>query len=108
MTFSGWEEVATVVSQVVPATLVGLFVVLYIMLSFFTMFSLVTGIINISFVTAQRQDDDRRLSAIEEHRTYFATALTNVFLATEQRHRGFLNRTEFKSTLEAHPAVLSQ
>mmetsp|Transcript_112762 Transcript_112762/g.324067 ORF Transcript_112762/g.324067 Transcript_112762/m.324067 type:complete len:864 (-) Transcript_112762:171-2762(-) len=108
MTLSGFSHIALVVSEVVPSTVVNMFIAVYIMFCFFTMLSLVSSLINVSFMAAMKQDDEERFHAVEEYRGKFAVALTNVFMASDQQSRGYLSRDEFRGALESHPNVLTQ
>lgn len=108
MTLSGWEELATVLSRVIPAPIVGLSIVGYLMMCFFTTLSLVTSLVNQSFALAHRTEEQQRTHAIEEFRVYFSGALANVFSSSDQSQRGHLEREEYRAILESHPAVFPQ
>ncbi|CAK0872017.1 unnamed protein product, partial [Prorocentrum cordatum] len=108
MTLSGWEDIAAVLSEVYPPASVSVAFVLYVMVSFFTVLSLTTGVVTDSFMTAQRDEEAFRRAQLEEHRTAFASALASVLSSCTQSRRGYLCRDEYCAALEAHPVLLSK
>lgn len=55
MTLTGWDEISYILVKVVPSFAVYATVALYIMVTSYTMLSLVTGIISESLITAQQE-----------------------------------------------------
>jgi len=108
MTLSGWDEIATVLSKVVPTMIVGVFILLYIMLCFFTMLSLLTSTVNHSFAAAHKAEEQHKIHALEDFRAHFSIALTNLFSDCAQNSTGHLGREEYKAVLENNPGVLHQ
>eukprot|EP00445_Apocalathium_hangoei_P000506 CAMPEP_0203839598 /NCGR_PEP_ID=MMETSP0359-20131031/267_1 /ASSEMBLY_ACC=CAM_ASM_000338 /TAXON_ID=268821 /ORGANISM="Scrippsiella Hangoei, Strain SHTV-5" /LENGTH=683 /DNA_ID=CAMNT_0050753661 /DNA_START=84 /DNA_END=2132 /DNA_ORIENTATION=- len=108
MTLSGWDDVASVMTAVIPPTVVGLFILVYIMLCFFAMLSLLTGMVHATLAGSEKRQEIHRLNEVEDLRASFADALTSLFSSTDLTKSGWLSRPEFKAALEGHPAVLSQ
>lgn len=105
---SGWGELALVLSAVIPPTIVGLGLLVYILLCFFAMLSLLAALVNASLVAGEKREELLRLSDVEELRASFAEALTSLFGSCDLNKSGWLSRSEFKASLDAHPAVLAQ
>lgn len=106
MTLSGWEELATILSRVVPAPVVGLSIVVYLMMCFFTTLSLVTSLVNQSFALAHSAEEQQRSNAVDDFRESFTAALSNVFSSGDQGRQGQLEREDYKAILNSHPALL--
>lgn len=106
MTLSGWDEIATVLSAVLPSSAVGLSIALYIMLCFFAMLSLGAGLVTHALGSVQRDEDQRKGYALEHYRFTLAERLMSILAACDTGNDGFLTRQDYKSALEAHPAVL--
>lgn len=66
MTLSGWGEISMVLTKVVPSPLVYGGLVLYIMVTSYTMLSLITGIISESLITSQQEYRLRKERSQEE------------------------------------------
>eukprot|EP00929_Paragymnodinium_shiwhaense_P023859 TRINITY_DN14839_c0_g1_i5.p1 TRINITY_DN14839_c0_g1~~TRINITY_DN14839_c0_g1_i5.p1 ORF type:complete len:753 (-),score=161.50 TRINITY_DN14839_c0_g1_i5:78-2336(-) len=114
MTLSGWAQISTVVSEVIPSAIVVPCIVLYMVLCCFTTFSLLSGVISDRFMTGQRMDAKMEERQLEEFRSAVAASLTHALVAgqqrsaQEQRTAGFVRREEFIAALEQHPAVLKE
>jgi len=66
MTLSDWENFANVLMQVIPAPIVFLSFVFYIMVTSYTMVSLVTAIVSESLITSQQEFKRRKLQTREK------------------------------------------
>lgn len=108
MTLSGWDHVAQILEEVLPATIIVPCIVLYVVLCSFTTVSLINGVICDSFVASQRDGERRGVQRTERHRAGFVKALTNALSSCQQNRNGYLSRDGFKMALEAHPIVITR
>lgn len=75
MTLSDWDNVAAVLVEVVPAPVVFLCFLAYIMVTSYTMTSLITGIITESLITSQADYHMRKLRVMDKKRKALAAEL---------------------------------
>lgn len=108
MTLAGWDQIALTLGEVIPGFAVSVFFVLYIMLCFFTLVSLVTGIVSDSFVSAKLEEKEQERHEFEAHRAMLTNALTNVLCSCDQSKKGYFDREEYISALDLHPAFLQK
>lgn len=66
MTLSNWDRMVLTLIKVYPASMIIGFFVLYIMITSYTMLSLITAIITDSLVTSQQEYKSRKLQSAEE------------------------------------------
>lgn len=68
MTLTGWGEIATKLTDVIPGMVVYPIIALYIMITSYTMISLITGIISESLITSQQEYRRKRLIIMDGKR----------------------------------------
>lgn len=68
MTLSGWEQIADMLSEVIPPAIVYFLFVAYLLVTSYTMISLITGIISDSLVMAQQDYRRKKLNVYEVKR----------------------------------------
>mmetsp|Transcript_34338 Transcript_34338/g.74182 ORF Transcript_34338/g.74182 Transcript_34338/m.74182 type:complete len:356 (+) Transcript_34338:118-1185(+) len=80
MTLTNWEEVSTVLVKELPPSVVYCTLVLYIMVTSYTMLSLITGIISESLITAQQEYRLRKEKLFDEKKKEISYELRNFLL----------------------------
>lgn len=75
MTLSGWEKIALMLTDVLPVPVVLFSFVLYIMVTSYTLVSLITGIISESLITSQGEYKHRKLQSMDGQRKELAATL---------------------------------
>lgn len=79
MTLSNWYEIAAALSTEWPRGFIYLFFIMYIMVTSYTMMSLITGIISESLITSQQEYKYRKLANIEKERQTLNAELKDLF-----------------------------
>lgn len=100
MTLSDWDTIVLTVSQQHNGFVVFSLAACYVLITAYTMISLITGVICEALVTAQRQDEEHRMAAIEEGQKQFAEGVKNVLISLDFDGSGTINRSEVKQALE--------
>jgi len=78
MTLTGWQEIADLISVVVPATITVPCLVLYIILFPFTLIALASASLSDHYMTLQRKDEHRRVLDLQEERASLTTELMHM------------------------------
>lgn len=80
MTLTGWDDISYTLVKVLPPAVVYPALVLYIMVTSYTMLSLITGIISESLITAQQEYRLRKDRIVEEKKKEVSFELRNFLL----------------------------
>jgi voltage-gated sodium channel len=102
MTLSNWYEIAQVLAKIYPRGLIFSCFVFYIMVTSYTMISLITGIIAESLITSQQEYKYNKLASIEKQRKAVCSELKELFtgvLEDDQDDAGNVDAEELKKSL---------
>mmetsp|Transcript_53190 Transcript_53190/g.170421 ORF Transcript_53190/g.170421 Transcript_53190/m.170421 type:complete len:768 (-) Transcript_53190:67-2370(-) len=108
MTLTGWDHIAMVLAEVIPAVIVMPSIILYILLCCFTMVSLVMGVVSDSFMTSQRDEEKLHASRVSKRCIAFAGSLSNALASSDQSRNGYITREGFKMALECDAKMSSK
>lgn len=103
MTLSNWDPIAKVLAKVYPRGLIYSCFVFYIMVTSYTMISLITGIISESLITSQQEYKYNKLAAIEKQRKALNSELKELFIGVieddDQDDAGNVDADKLKESL---------
>jgi len=111
MTLTGWADIADKVTTVVPEWLVYTVLVLYIMITSYTMISLVTGIISESLITSQQEFRRKQLTKMDGKRRGLVTELRDFLYEMhedEQDELGAIEAEDLKTSVRGDNALLDK
>jgi len=111
MTLSGWEHVCMTLVRVLPPIPVFFGFVTYIMITSYSMVSLITGIITESIAASHQDQKARRRNQIENDRIAIVTELTEFLtelLEDEMSTDGFVDAETLKNTLKGDQELFSK
>jgi len=80
MTLTNWDTVSITLGKVMPSTVVYAALVLYIMVTSYTMMSLIVGIISESLITAQQEYRQRKEKTMDEKKKEIAFELRSTLM----------------------------
>merc|ERR1719375_2955679 len=84
MTLAEWDTIVLTVSEQVNGFVVLFCAMSYILMTAYTMLSLITGVICEALVTAKNEDEQKRIAEIEEGHKAFANGLKELFLDLDE------------------------
>lgn len=100
MTLSEWDTVVLTLSRRLNGVVVLVAATGYIIVTAYTMLSLITGVICEALVTARRQDEEQRLETFEEGQRFVAATLRDLLLTFDADGSGSLNHDEVRAAVE--------
>eukprot|EP00932_Pfiesteria_piscicida_P001237 SRR837773.11204.p2 GENE.SRR837773.11204~~SRR837773.11204.p2 ORF type:complete len:277 (-),score=113.17 SRR837773.11204:97-891(-) len=110
MTLTSWEDVSLTLMKVLPASVVYCTLVLYIMVTSYTMLSLITGIISESLITAQQEYRQRKEKVMDEKRKEIAYELRHFLhtdcLEEDQDEHGNVKVEDLKTAMRGDQELL--
>jgi hypothetical protein len=99
MTLAEWDDIAMTLSDHINPIAVFTFAMTYILLTAFTMVSLITGSMTESLITAQREDEMSRMREIEESRRELSLRIREMLRSVDEDGSGTLSRAEVNQVL---------
>lgn len=99
ITLQDWDDMAMTVSKQYNGYVVWALAFSYIILTAYTMLSLITGCISEALITAQMQDDRDRLAKIEGSKKAFGQSLRDVLSKFDEDDSGSLTHKEIEEVL---------
>eukprot|EP00747_Dinoflagellata_sp_TGD_P141727 gnl/TRDRNA2_/TRDRNA2_176168_c0_seq2.p1 gnl/TRDRNA2_/TRDRNA2_176168_c0~~gnl/TRDRNA2_/TRDRNA2_176168_c0_seq2.p1 ORF type:complete len:405 (-),score=69.99 gnl/TRDRNA2_/TRDRNA2_176168_c0_seq2:188-1402(-) len=106
MTLSEWDDMAHVLSRVIPPYIVWPGFVAYILIVAYSMTSLITGVISESLIAARREEETLRLQELEEHQKGLLKGLHRALAALDEDESGTLTHAEVASAIEQHHEIV--
>jgi len=107
MTLNGWNNIATVLGEVIPTMIIVPCMVLYIMLCTLAVFGIVTGAICDSFASRARETKAEQVRGTAHHRAKFERNLKEVLEFEGKVKDGYLTKEEFQACLQWEWYILS-
>ncbi|CAE8710091.1 unnamed protein product [Polarella glacialis] len=104
-TLAGWSQIAAVLGEVIPSTLVVSGMVVYIMLCSFAVISLITGAISDTFMTRQRRTHKTEARELQLRRNDMTQVLAGALMSHSRSNPGTLCRFELVTALDAQPVL---
>mmetsp|Transcript_43332 Transcript_43332/g.92768 ORF Transcript_43332/g.92768 Transcript_43332/m.92768 type:complete len:493 (+) Transcript_43332:344-1822(+) len=109
MTLSGWDEIAQTLMKVMPASVIFTGLVLYIMITSYTMTSLVTGIISESLITSQQEYRLRKEKVFEDKKKELSNDLRETLYSLHEDEKDSFNNVkleDLKTTMRGDTETL--
>mmetsp|Transcript_54703 Transcript_54703/g.123096 ORF Transcript_54703/g.123096 Transcript_54703/m.123096 type:complete len:502 (-) Transcript_54703:93-1598(-) len=111
MTLCNWDEIATALTKHLPAPVVYAGLVFYIMVTSYTMISLITGIISESLITSQQEFKRRKLQSMEEKRKEVAADLREFLYEMHEDEKddfGCIEAEDLKTSVRGDTELLGR
>jgi len=106
MTMDGWAIIAETMSEHINPTIVYLLMMSYIMLSAYTMMSMVTGCISEALITQQQQTTQRKLKELEAGKEKLFNDLRDLWKSLDEDNSGTLDYNEVHEAFSHNPDLL--
>eukprot|EP00927_Polykrikos_kofoidii_P075294 TRINITY_DN7142_c1_g1_i1.p1 TRINITY_DN7142_c1_g1~~TRINITY_DN7142_c1_g1_i1.p1 ORF type:complete len:483 (-),score=90.01 TRINITY_DN7142_c1_g1_i1:52-1500(-) len=98
MTLTNWPVVVDIASVNYP--LFQLIIVAFIVMTTYTLLSLLTAVITDNIITAVRNDQEQKMQDMEQERSSFLLSLKEMFNDMDEDGNALLSRDEFQAALE--------
>eukprot|EP00747_Dinoflagellata_sp_TGD_P098799 gnl/TRDRNA2_/TRDRNA2_167555_c1_seq1.p1 gnl/TRDRNA2_/TRDRNA2_167555_c1~~gnl/TRDRNA2_/TRDRNA2_167555_c1_seq1.p1 ORF type:complete len:300 (+),score=35.12 gnl/TRDRNA2_/TRDRNA2_167555_c1_seq1:101-901(+) len=106
MTLSLWNEVAEMLSLVLPEIVVWPCFIAYLLTISYSMTSLITGVISDALISSRADEESLKMEALAENRQAHLKDLEGLFGTMDSDGSGSLTCEEVKFAVDSHPEIL--